>query len=520
MTVTVGRAAAQDQSGYGNLSATLSRFAATTGPTLTLHPGSGYITVEWTRTIVETEAPTDTVHRIEWKQQSEQWSDASSATASLQTRGHTITDLTNSEAYDVRVAVTVGENTGAWGTGSATPGPVTGGPPDLAVTARHKRLKVTWDASTDTEVDSYVVEWKTGTERLQHRTSTHRHRPHRSHLHKWIQELENDTVYVVRVTAMNGTDSAGSSVIAAHPIHAAVYIEEEIVRPIEDEFPWIRQAWDVGYGVWIDPNNGGAFAFLPGWEGGYNGVIRGLTFNYNFWTYQDRYTNYHELGHALTLDYRAPDVPGPVGIGWMYVTQLLGGHGRLCAGAGEIYPEIIAFVTGGFVGGYIVNCGRALLDGSPDPHSVATISSVLAGEIPQWFYDRYRRDDMTLDLDAVWADATAGLDKRVVAYHLRHLFGGFCSVREANWAVSSGGPNHGNIWVDGGCGWRRPRQLSVVSSGTTGLTVSWQEPLYETSPAVTHYVVQWKTGAEEYASSRQAGGGRLEQVSCRTPLLV
>ena len=507
VTVTVGSAAAQDRAGNGNPSATLERFAAITAPTLTLHHGSGYITVEWEFTISITTS-VETGYRIEWKQQSEQWSDASSATTSLQARGYTITDLTNGQAYDVRVAFTYGESTGAWGTGSATPNPATGGPRDLSVRARHERLRMQWTASTDTDVDSYVLEWKTGTQNY----STDRQHTvtDLTDLHKWIRDLENDTVYVIRVTAMDGTDSVGSAVIAAHPIHAAVYIEEEFVQPTEDEFPWIRQVWDQGYPVWIhDRISSGALATAPyryvTSEDGFWRVGSGIGINYTFWSYQDRLVNYHELAHHFTIDHRVPDVPGPVGIGWTYVDHRLGGNGRQCRGTLELYADMVMSVTSGALGGgYLSWCEKLQANSNLDQHGQDTLGSVLAGDIPQWFYDHYRRDDMTLDLHALWLDVRAGAHPRKALYHMRDLFGGFCSVRGASLAMGRPAPDYGHVWADGGCEWRRPQQLSLVSSGTTGLTVSWQEPLSERPPDVTHYVVQWKTGAEEYDSTRRA----------------
>ncbi len=85
---------------------------------------------------------------------------------------------------------------------------------------------------------------------------------------------------------------------------------------------------------------------------------------------------------------------------------------------------------------------------------------------------------------------------------MRDMYGGYCSHHEANWAVDPG-PSHGNPWRDGGCHWRKPQDLAVVVQYGS-LRVTWSEPEYPSSPATTHYVVQWRAADQEYGASQQA----------------
>ena len=141
--------------------------------------------------------------------------------------------------------------------------------------------------------------------------------------------------------------------------------------------------------------------------------------------------------------------------------------------------------------------------------ATAVAASVSAGEIPQWFKDTYTSDGTlaTADLDALWADLKqVGTNPYLghISDLLTGLFGGYCSTAEATAALAISASLN-NAWVDGGCDNRRPQALSTAAGDSSGeIDLSWQEPLYSTTPTIDRYVVQWKSGAESYAAARQA----------------
>ncbi len=106
-------------------------------------------------------------------------------------------------------------------------------------------------------------------------------------------------------------------------------------------------------------------------------------------------------------------------------------------------------------------------------------------------------------MDAVWTDLRSARGKRTATYLMRNMFGGFRSLREANWAISASEASLGNPWKDGGCHWRKPQDLAVITKNGA-LKVNWNPHLYETYPSVTHYAVQWRTADQEYSTSQQA----------------
>ena len=387
-----------------------------------------------------------------------------------------------------------------------------GTPQNVRISPYHSRLLVSWEApeaSVEMGIDNYVVRW-----RYLYGSFTDDRRATVIDLDDpevTIADVSYNIPYVVQITSRSGDDEIASAVAETWTVPASEYIEQNFIEPLEGAFPWVRQAWDRKYRIVVRDTGGLALAeFIPvdSSAGGFSGLHRGKTLGFHqALAYTDKYVVVHELAHGLTMDHRAPDHPGPIGISWLYVVHRLGG----CYRPWEILADLVAQRTTGNNGGYVRGC-RPLLDGRTiDAHARVTMDSVLGGEIPQWFYDHYQGDEPALDLDSVWFDIrNAQLRlitrdyKRTVAYHLRGLFGGFCSLAEAHSAVDqSGGLEQGNPWVDGGCARRRPQNLTLTAAPEE-LTVTWQAQLYETTPVVTHYVVQWRTADQQYGAARQA----------------
>ena len=132
-----------------------------------------------------------------------------------------------------------------------------------------------------------------------------------------------------------------------------------------------------------------------------------------------------------------------------------------------------------------------------------------------------------LDLDQLWADIeeTSIYDPRYdhlvlmispsqIAYGFRDSFGGFCSHTEAVRLLADDEASDLNPWVDGGCNTRRPRALEAAPGSNPGeIDIGWQRPFYQASPAISQYIVQWKSGSQSYDASRQATINALASLS-------
>ena len=324
--------------------------------------------------------------------------------------------------------------------------------------------------------------------------------------------LATDQYYSVLVGIQGSIPTASDTTRSANPTRsnsslneaAKTHIEDEFVKEYEDDHPWVRTAWsDHPLQVRVgDYKNPGFYVYSIGGVQGFRGVNRGLRLGFTVGGYHSRVVVLHELAHHFTLDPRVPDAPEAVGVGWLYFNHRVKGD---CP-VSEIYPDVLGYYTHRVATtsvGYLGNCREIARNGKPDAESVSVAGSVARGEIPAWFQDHYGRDDETMDLDAIWADLRVASSKRTAAYLMRNMFGGFCSLREANWAIGSSGPSHGNPWQDGGCHWRKPQDAGLTI-GNGSLKISWDAHLYETSPAVTHYIVQWRTAGQSYSADQQA----------------
>ena len=481
--------------------------AAATSPSSPQNPvvkaSDGRLAVLW-------EAPlsdgghTLTGYRIEWKPSGQNWGSASSASVNADSQAYMISGLTNGAIQDVRVAAAYAYGVGEWSEElSAAAGIVDGQPRDLKVEAVHGKLKLSWKHANNIEqsrIFRYEIEWKTGKqsytpERSKSTTNRYAH----------IENLTNGTVYVVRVTTMGGNKPIASSVIAVAPTSAKDWIAENVVERYEEDFPWVREAWsNRPIPVRVRPKLGGStlgvYVFTYGPKNGFRGVISGLALRFDKHTYTNKRVVLHEMAHHYTLDHRAADVDGPIGAGWLYLNHRAAGR---CA-LGQAYADALAHYTLRQTSdAKMRGCSRITSGDDLDRQTLAVLDSVTRGEIPDWFHDRYDSGDGTVDLDAVWADLRNASEKRAAAYQMRGMFGGYCSLREASWAIASSDASHGNPWKDGGCDWRNP-QNATVTPGPDFLAVSWSPPAYEASPAVNQYVVQWRTAHQNYDTSRQA----------------
>lgn len=260
--------------------------------------------------------------------------------------------------------------------------------------------------------------------------------------------------------------------------YAHQYIEENIITPVQETHPWVREAWfDVPVIIDVRPPDWNQ------WAGAYLYSNPGEVWLYGRNSYKGKEVLFHELGHHYTLHDRIhadnPDGKLSMLAMWLFYTDFKRRHGFPNNPTEYIVGEMSDWVTRGEAADW------------ERPEFKGVISAASSERIPWWFLEKYTTDRTmgTVNLPMLWNHMrNLGNAK----YQLDGLFGGFCSPKEGLAALRN--PNMHNPWVDGGCLNRRPQHLSATAAGPGRLTVSWQAPLWSDGPAINAYVVQWKSG--------------------------
>ena len=478
--------------------------------TPTLTPGDGRLTAEWS-------APSDdgvgtARYVVQWKPAAVvSWDDADEVEVSARSTAYTIEGLTNGASQSVRAAAKTPAGTGPWSEAqnAAAAASGTNDPRDLVLEGRHVRMHVNWTVPQQaSSVAHYRVQWRLGGQAFsleqqiatvtKNKTSMIIYGP-----------LETSVVYVVRVTALDGDgESLASALAAAEVVSARDHIEEQFVKPLVDDFEWIRDAW-YKTPVKIGIRSRSLYA---------GGMI-----NLTIFHYRSLYIFLHELAHHFTLQDNVPSNKLSVAVGMLYYFQLVGDD---CIGF-EIMADAILYATleeRGYYG-YLSSCRHISVPPNAEAQSVGT--DISRGKTPKWLFDTYSSDGTMegVDLDRLFADVArvAGEPHRMTslfAGYLAEAFGGYCSRREGfgtfgqarNLGADSFTP-YKNPWIDGGCETRWPRLLTVRSGGAGELNVNWREPYWTTTPEINAYVVQWKSGTQAFDTSRQAVITDLENLS-------
>ena len=472
--------------------------------------GDGWLAVQW----APPEDGGDGIaeYLVQWKPAAAVgWEGPAEATVPAGRFMRTINGLANGVLYTVRVRAEPAVGEGAWSeevTGSAAAAP----PLELSLNGGlQERIVVTWqapDSATTSSVAQYVVQWYRP--RTPH-DATRRMEVPVTDTQVTIFDVEADVVWWVRVSAVDALGRVlGRSEAPTLTKLASDVIEQRVVEAFEEDFPWLRQTWNVPIPVNVG-GAGAAYGFVSSTNvrtvSGTNwpNLIEGLYYKF---AASGQYTNnrivMHELAHHFTLDVRVPENPASVAVGWLYFDQLVSGH---CP-VGEVYADVLAYHTAsGRWSAWNFLAGCTQVGRPPKAEALAVVASISDGEIPQWLFDTYSTDGTadTMDLDGLWSDvkALSGLGPEV-AYGLHNLFGGYCSDKEAIAANRASAPVYKNPWVQGGCETRWPRDLTAAASGSGAISVSWTAPYYATTPTINAYVVQWKRDGAQYDSARQA----------------
>ena len=228
----------------------------------------------------------------------------------------------------------------------------------------------------------------------------------------------------------------------------------------------------------------------------------------------------HELGHVGTIgtNFMAEDSES-VGMGWLYYQDLENGSDDNTCAPAELFADAIQEV-------FLSNSDTAYYHLCPETSSrpsetaLSVARSALQGEVPEWLGDEYGATglaydtsddpmyDQMYDLEEIWRDvkmlSSSKADRESAIYAFRHAFGGYCDRVIAHFSgmhedrgVAIGMSR--NPWKAGGC-----VPQAVEAPVVTGTSLSWNKPAYDGGLSLTRYEVEWKSGDQEFHSSRKA----------------
>ena len=394
-----------------------------------------------------------------------------------------------------------------------------------------QKLEVRW-SSSDSSTTSFKIQWKSGSEgfdssrqvssdpatsieSVQSTSAGDRYKT-------TLSGLTDGVEYTVRVIAVNSNgDSDPSSEVTGTPQSTPGQVREfwenEVIKIFEGSRPWLRETWDhitgenarvffteeSGFHPGVDvgcsvnrptaPRLRECYAKLVGIERGYYNLIYGII---------------HELAHVYTLANSVTATPAPLGVAHLYFHDLVSSRGGQACDPVELYTDAVTLVddedlASSATSTYWTIC--SLVPAAPSEQALDVVRSATAGQMPSWFADTYNDSNGNPNLERVWADVKAIPDFRwraSVVFQLRNEFGGYCDDHQATASAFSDGVTR-NPWRDGGCVPEAPEQVAVTAAGSGKLTVSWQEP-YDGGWPIQGYKVQWKSGTQDYSSSRRA----------------
>ena len=395
-----------------------------------------------------------------------------------------------------------------------------------------EKLEVRWSSSIAASTTSFKVQWKLGTQEFDSSRQVSSD-PATSVVSvqstsagdryvETIAGLTDGTEYTVRVIAANANGDGGPSGEAtgtpqSTPGQAVQFFENEVVNIFEDSFPWLRDTWDYitaqNVPVTMHASAGGAVGTQCSPDRPMESNLRkcyGTLFRIGRSSLNLIYVITHELAHVYTLANSVTDTPGPLGAAFLYFSDLTARDtrgGSLC-GTVELYADALTLLVHGDRARGRVNYWTlcSVTTDSVTEEALSVVRSAASGEMPSWFADTYNDSDGDPDLERVWADVKAiqsSKRRAAVVFQLRGGFGGYCDNQKATASAFAGGVSR-NPWSDGGCVPGAPASVAAAAVGSGKLTVSWQEPPDDGGSPIEGYKVQWKSGTQEYGSSRQA----------------
>ena len=396
-----------------------------------------------------------------------------------------------------------------------------------------QKLEVRW-SSSDSSTTSFKVQWKSGSEEfdssrqlssdpatsIESEQSTSAGDRYKAVL----TGLTDGTEYTVRVIAANANGDSDASGEAtgtpqSTPGQSREFVENEVVEILESSFPWLRETWDymTAQDAFVNFRLAAGGSYSGGCTSPDNLVDSDLWRCDGWGIIVGRFDPHvidviiHELAHVYTLANDVASTPAPVGIAHLYFLALVSPDGREGPGSAcnaiELYADGLLILTLGDGGRdpsrYWRQCSAA---DTATEQALAVLGSAATGQMPSWFADTYNDSVGDPDLVRVWADVKvlSGLERRrAIVYQLRDAFGGYCDDSKATESAFADGVTR-NPWNDGGCVPEAPADVGATAVGTGKLAVSWQEPPDDGGSPISGYKVQWKSGTQDYSSSREA----------------
>ena len=300
--------------------------------------------------------------------------------------------------------------------------------------------------------------------------------------------------------------------------HLRVFIEKDIVETYEAAHPWLRKAWEYmnrpGFELSVRrPTLGGGSVVIGGGSTEYGGAVRSVCsggggssspmscISTGMEIHLDASTSapviVHEMAHVYTHNNGLVSSPAPLGVAHVYLDRL-----SLAARChpNELVADLLTMtVLPDVRTSYWHSCNGG--NAARTQEALAVVRSALRGEMPAWFGTAYGSSDP--DLERFWShvkDMT--YDKYVVVHHLRNAFGGYCN-NYATYRSAVGSNAVRNPWRDGGCVPQAPRNVVASAVGNGDLSVSWNAPDGDGGAPVLGYEIQWKSGSQDYDTSRQ-----------------
>ena len=386
---------------------------------------------------------------------------------------------------------------------------------------RSENATLIWKAPASdggTPVTSYIVQWKSGDQAYdESRQAT------TSATQYGFDNLIHGTEYTFRVRAMNeqGIGEPSADVTYLHRTSLGKlkdFAREHVVEANEAEHPWLRPTWD--YLTAVDDRlqityDAGGSRVINGCSGYEEGLVKCKVFNMkiNPGHVEEAFVIVHEMAHVYTLSNDIDNVGGtplPEAAGILYF-GMLPASGSLndgCILSYEYHADLLGVaITGHDSPSYWRNCNPGFMAGETDPltdTALGVAKAVSANNMPDWFTQRYGREDDNLNLELLWADMQP-LDLNdydVLAFMLRNQFGGYCDVTTISSAPTANTPTPiTNPWRDGGCAPTMPQNLRATT-GAQEINVTWEAPTSIGGAQLNAHQIQWASGDQEYNRSR------------------
>ena len=381
-------------------------------------------------------------------------------------------------------------------------------------------LRWVYDGPDRSSITQYKVQWKSGDQEYSVARQTVV-RPNSwgwgSTIESTITDLTNWVRYTFQIIAVNADGDGQPAEITATPIAAPAetmrqYIENELVGKDGGSFPWLREAWThiTNNGIPMTVSTvsrlEGAVRFQCLGQYGIPGCnATEFMISDDILSLPDddgrkRAVFLHELAHVYVESMGAASRPIPLVVAQLYVAKACRGY---------VTEPMADWVAAASDVGVLDNLHRWRLCGVSHPSDskaqeiFAVVRSALSGRIPSWFADTYHDAHGEPDLERVWADVRSA-ESRSIRYQLRGAFGGYCDEVIARNGLSRRSQETTNPWRDGGCVPSTPRSVTALPGDSGVLTVSWEPPSSNGASVINGYRVQWKSGLEDYGSSRQA----------------